>query len=288
MQEKPIQIKGQFLEDSAKIGQQIHYSLQVLHGKNQEIFFTGVGQKIGVFEPIKKEYFPTKTTQAGSLDSAVYTYKFFDIADKQLLSVPIYVMNESDCTKISPIPDTIFLKRLVPHPELINMNLVFEKLPIPLLKPKANVKNIFLGGIVIIFLVGILYWIFGKTIYRYYLLYQLWRRNLEFRRNYQRQTRNIANTSKGLLSLENAIRIWKGYLENLIKVPFSTFTTTEMLDYLKDKRLIKALKNVDSAVYGGNYSEKTIDSVNILVEIASTVYQNERKNLIQKTEKNEI
>ncbi len=279
MQEKPIQIKGQFLEDSAKIGQHVHYSLQVLHSKNQEIFFTVVGQKIGVFEPIKKEYFPTKTTQAGSLDSAVYTYKFFDIADKQLLSVPIYIINDADCTKISPIPDTIFLKRLVPHPELVNMDLIFEKLPIPLLKPKTDLKNIFLGGIIIIFLAGILYWIFGKTIYRYFLLYQLWRKNLEFKRTYQRQTRNVANTSKGLQSLENAIRVWKVYLENLIKVPFSTFTTTEMLDYLKDKRLTNALKDVDSAVYGGNYSAKTLQSVNILVEIASTVYQNERKKV---------
>ena len=38
MQEKPIQIYGSFIEDSAKIGQPVHYVLKVLHSKNKELF----------------------------------------------------------------------------------------------------------------------------------------------------------------------------------------------------------------------------------------------------------
>ena len=121
MQEKPIQIYGSFIEDSAKIGQPVHYVLKVLHSKNQELFFPGNNTKVGAFEPIKKEYYSTQTSEKGSLDSAIYTFKFFDIADFQTLSLPIYVINASDCTKIYPKVDTLFLKRLVPHLSLIHI-----------------------------------------------------------------------------------------------------------------------------------------------------------------------
>ncbi len=279
MQEKPIQIYGSFIEDSAKIGQPVRYVLKALHSKNQELFFPGNNTKIGHFEPIKKEYFSTQTTEKGSLDSAIYTFKFFDIADYQTLSLPIYVINASDCTQIYPKVDTIFLKRLVPHPELIDVDTLIGNVEIPLIKPKANIKNLFIGGVEILLITGIIYWVFGANISRAFRYYKLWRKNLEFRRAFQRQSRSISQDPKGIQRLENATLVWKKYIEKLTKTPFSTFTTTEMVDNLKDRRLAKALKAIDSAIYGGNFSEKTMDSVNIMVEIANAAYQTERRKI---------
>lgn len=279
MQEKPIQIQGAFIEDSAKIGQPVHYVLKVLHSKNQELFFPGNNTKIGHFEPIKKEYFSTQTSEKGSLDSAIYTFKFFDIADFQILSLPIYLINAADCTQIYPKADTIFIKRLVPHPELLNLNTLISKVEVPLLKPKTDIKNVFIGGIEILVVTGIIYWVFGANISRTYRYYLLWRKNIEFKRAFQRQSRSISQDPKGIRRLENAILVWKIYIEKLTKTPFSTFTTTEMVDNLKDKRLAKALKAIDSAIYGRNFSEKTMESVNLMVEIASAAYQTERRKI---------
>lgn len=279
MQEKPIQISGSFIEDSAKIGQPIHYVLKVLHSKNQELFFPGNTTNIGYFEPIKKEYFSTKTTEKGSLDSAIYTFKFFNIADFQTLSLPIYIINASDCTQIYPKADTIFLKRLVIHPEKINLDTILNTIKVPLLKPKTDIKNVLIGGLEILLMSGIVYWIFGNRIGRAYRYYKLWRKNIEFKRAFQRQSRQISQDPKGIRRLENAILVWKIYIEKLTKTPFSTFTTTEMVDNLSDKRLAKALKAIDSAIYGRNFSEKTLESVNIMVEIATTAYQTERRKI---------
>ena len=96
---------------------------------------------------------------------------------------------------------------------------------------------------------------------------------------FQRQSRSISQDPKGIQRLENATLVWKIYIERLTKTPFSTFTTTEMVDNLKDKRLAKALKAIDSAIYGGNFSEKTMESVNIMVEIANAAYQTERRKI---------
>ena len=285
MQERPLHIKGQFLEDSAKIGQPIHYSLQIIHPKDQELFFPSIQRQYGVFEPVKKEYFKTKSTAEGNLDSAVYTFRFFDIADYQSLSLPIYVIQGSDCTQVFPKPDTIFLKRLVPHPEQVNMEKVFKEMEIPKLQPKTDLKNVFIYGVSLFLMSGLIYWLFGKQLIRWYQLYRLWRKNLEFRRAYQRHSRSISSQAKGLQNLEKAISVWKNYLENLIHVPFSTYTTKEMVDNLRDKRLVKALQAIDSAIYGGNFSEKTMDSVKFLTEIAHGVYQKEREKIRTENQK---
>jgi hypothetical protein len=176
-------------------------------------------------------------------------------------------------------PDTIFLKRLVPNAKSIDLDSLYQSIPIPPLEPKADLKNVLLSSVSLIILIGLVYWIFGNRIKRGIRIYLLWRRNVDFKRAFQRLQRNISNTNKGLQNLENAFSLWKNYLENLTKLPFSTFTTTEMVDNLKDKRLVKVLKEVDSAIYGGKFSEKTVSAVNLLTEIAQSLYLVEREKI---------
>lgn len=285
MQQKPIQIKGQFLEDSVKIGQQIHYSLSVRHSKNQEVFFPGVNQNYGAFQAVERTYFPTRTDASGSIDSAVYTFKLFQIENQHSLAIPIYLMQEADCTKIYPVKDQIYLKRLVPHPEKINLDSLYQHVPIAPLQPKTDLKNVVIWGLGLLVLTGLIYWFLGKSLKRWFKLYVLWRKNAEFRRVYQRLIRNIENNQLGLQNLERAFSLWKKYLESLTFKPFTTFTTKEMVDTLENKQLAKALHELDSAIYGGNFSGKTTDSVNMLMEIANSIYQEERKFISQENKK---
>lgn len=279
MQQRPIQIEGHFIEDSAKIGQDFHFSLRVIHPKGQEIFFPSINQRFGQLYPVKKDYFATRTQGNSSIDSAVYTFKSFAIDDYQLLQIPIYTWADADCTLLATKPDTIFLKRLMPNAKSVDLDSLYQSITIPPLKPKADIKNVLWGGVSLLILIGLIYWIFGNRIERGLRIYLLWRKNIEFKRSFQRLQRNISNTNKGLQNLENAFSLWKNYLENLTMLPFSAFTTTEMVDNLKDKRLIKVLKEVDSAIYGGNFSEKTVNAVNLLTEIAQSLYLAEREKI---------
>lgn len=279
MQEKELQIEGKFLEDSVKIGQIFHYTVFVKHPKNQEIFFPSVHQNIGTFEPVKREYFVTKTKGQNSIDSAIYTFRLFNIQKSHILNFPIYVMNDQDCTLISPKPDTIFIKHLVKHPENVNLDAIYSQIAIPHLAPKTELKNILSWGLGVLLFAGLVYWFFGNRIKQTYKLYLLWRKNLDFRRSFQRYFRNISNSTLGLRNLEKAFTLWKIYLESLTQIPFSTFTTKEMLDNLNVKRLDKYLNEMDSAIYGGNFSTKTMDSVTELMNIANNIYQSERRKI---------
>jgi hypothetical protein len=254
--------------------------LRVAHKPSQEIFFPGVQQRFGIFKPIKKEYFPTKTNEKGiSIDSAVYTFQQFSIRDFQTLRIPVALQTEQDCTLVAPPADTIYLKRLLPNASSIKIDSLIQSIPISPLKPKPDLKNLAMGAISILIVAGLIYWLLGKRIRQGIKLYLLWRKNLEFRRAYQRLMRNISNSAKGLQNLENATALWKNYLERLTDIPFATFTTTEMVDNLPDKRLEKTLQEVDSAIYGGNFSSNTLEAIKVLLEIAETAYNQERAKI---------
>lgn len=285
-QEQEIRVFGRFLEDSAKIGQDIHYVLRVSHAPQQEIFFPSINQAYGVFKPIKKDYFPTKTDGNNvSIDSAVYTFRQFSIQDFQTLRIPVAIQTELDCTVVSPTQDTVYLKRLMPHAKHVKIDSLIQSIPISPLKPKPDLRNLTLGAVSVLIVLGLVYWLLGNRIRQGVRLYLLWRKNLEFKRAYQRLMRNISNSSKGLQNLENAAALWKNYLERLTEIPFATFTTTEMVDNLPDKRLEKTLQEVDSAIYGGNFSTRTLEAIKVLLEIAETVYLQERAKINQEVKR---
>jgi hypothetical protein len=279
MIQKPLQVQGKFIEDSVKIGQTFRYTVWTKHPQNQEILFPSMEQRFGEFEPVKRDYFVSKTKGNTSLDSAVYTFRLFDLRDTHILHFPIYLMDGQDCTLISPQPDTIFLKRLVKNPEKINLDSLYSQIEIPLLSPRTELKNILSWSIGSFVLLSIVYWLFGNKIKQTFKLYLLWRKNLDFRRAFQRYNKNITNSSVGLRNLEKAFTLWKNYLEKLTHIPFSTFTTKEMLDNLNVKHLDKSLNEMDSAIYGGNFTAKTIESLNFLMGIANNIYETKRRKI---------
>ena len=279
MQQTPFIIKGKFQEDSAVIGQPIHYSLYVKHPKDQEVFFPKANQNFGSFETVKREFFATKTTASGSLDSAVYTLRLFNLAPVQKLQIPIYIQQEPDCTLIYPVVDSIYLKRLLPHPEQIDLDSLYHSIPIQPVSPKTDLKNVVAAGISLLILAGLIYWIFGKAITKLFKRYLLWRRHREFRRTFQRYARQVAGTPVGLSNLEKAFSTWKKYVEALTQLPFTTFTSKEMLDNLADETMEKVLNEMDSAIYGGNFSTNTVESVQYLDALAGNLYALEQEKI---------
>jgi hypothetical protein len=279
MQQTPFIIKGKFQEDSAVIGQPIHYSLYVKHPKDQEVFFPKANQNFGSFETVKREFFATKTSASGSLDSAVYTLRLFNLAPVQKLQIPIYIQQEPDCTLIYPVVDSIYLKRLLPHPEQIDLDSLYQSIPIQPVSPKTDLKNVVAAGISLLILAGLIYWIFGKAITKLFKRYLLWRRHREFRRTFQRYARQVAGTPVGLSNLEKAFSTWKKYVEALTQLPFTTFTSKEMLDNLADETMEKVLNEMDSAIYGGNFSTNTVESVQYLDALAGNLYALEQEKI---------
>lgn len=280
MNKKQIKVLGAFKEDSAKIGQNFHYSLWVKHPGTTEIFFPNTQNNFAPFEITQKDYFKTKKLADGMyLDSAVYHMHVFSPNSINALALPIYTISDVDCTAIYPKPDTLFIKKLVPHPEQIKLDSLYQTIPFEPLTPKKDIKTFLFDFLVILIIIGIVNWLFGKKLRMAYELYRLWRKNRDFTRAFQRLFRNINQTSSGIKNLEKALVLWKKYLENISGLGFSTSTSKEILDLLPDKRLEIALNDMDFAIYGGNFSENTLHNLEILLQIAESSYKRAQQKI---------
>jgi hypothetical protein len=271
--------KGKFLSVSMKVGLPVQYALSYRHDATKDVFFPDSTYNFAPFELVDRKYFPTVTNEFGSLDSVVYTFISFDVTPKQELSLPVYVRTKQDCTRIFAPMDYVILKSIIkPNVSIDTMQLKKDTRLVPIAE-QINFPLIFLIILGILVLGGIIFWFFGEPIRRQIRLFNFRRRFDDFQKLFQRLSRGTDDSKKRLENIEKAIVLWKKYIERLENKPFTTFTTKEILDNLKDNRLADALREIDATVYGGVYSRKTIASLQVLQELAEGLYREHREEL---------
>ena len=268
--------KGKFLSDSVKVGLPVKYALSYRHKATADVFFPDSAYNFSPFEMVRREYFNTVTDQNGSLDSVVYTLITFEVTPVQELSLPVYVRAKRDCTRVFAPMDYVVLNSIIkPNLNIDTLYLKKDTRLIPIAQ-QVNFPLIFLIIIGLLLLIGMVFWFFGKPIRRQVRLFNFRRRYDDFRKLFQRLSRGTDDAKKRLENIEKAVVLWKKYIERIENKPFTTFTTKEILDNLKDNRLSDALREIDATVYGGVYSSKTIASLQVLQELAEGLYRERR------------
>lgn len=268
--------KGKFLSDSVKVGLPVKYALSYRHKATADVFFPDSAYNFAPFEMVKREYFNTVTDQNGSLDSVVYTLISFEVTPVQELSLPVYVRAKRDCTRVFAPMDYVILNSIInPNVNIDSLSLKKDTRLIPIAQ-QVNFPLIFLIIIGLLLITGMVFWFFGKPIRRQIRLFNFKRRYDDFRKLFQRLSRGTDDAKKRLENIEKAVVLWKKYIERIENKPFTTFTTKEILDNLKDNRLSDALREIDATVYGGVYSSKTIASLQVLQELAEGLYRERR------------
>ena len=272
--------KGKFLSDSVKVGLPVKYAISYRHKATADIFFPDSSYNFAPFELVKREYFNTVTNENGSLDSVVYTLISFEVTPIQELSLPVYLRARGDCTRVFAPMDYVVLNSIIdPNNHSIDTLSLKKDTRLIIIKQQANFPLIFLIIIGILALSGVIFWFFGKPIKRQIRLFNFKRRDDDFQKLFQRLSRGTDDAKKRLENIEKAVVLWKKYIERLENKPFTTFTTKEILDNLKDIRLSDALREIDATVYGGVYSNKTIASLQVLQELADGLYRERRQEL---------
>src|SRR5687767_1484774 len=100
-------VKGGFLTDSIKIGEEAAFYLSARYPSKLSVLFPDSTFAFTPFEFQKKIYFATETTDTISVDSAVYFMTTFEVDREQVLRLPVYVINPADCTQFLSEADTI-------------------------------------------------------------------------------------------------------------------------------------------------------------------------------------
>lgn len=246
-----VRVRGYFSADSIQIGKPISYYLSARYPQKKTILFPDSSYSFAPFEFQKKSYVPTVTQDGISYDSVIYTLTTFEIDSLQLLSLPVFVVEEQDCTRVSAITDTVIFDKTVKNlPDSTQL----AKIP---LKTNTNYWNVswllnypllsIIGGITIILLI-IVWVVFGRRIRNYYQRKRLEKRHRAFVENFN-QWIDLTETDGSSKSAETALFIWKKYVEDLIGQPYTKFTTKEISKHESDPQLIESLWSIDRMIY---------------------------------------
>ena len=248
-----VKVSGKFLTDSIRIGEPVPYALSARYPSNLFILFPDSLDEFKPFEYHHKNYFPTETNNGISRDSAIYWVSSFEIDSIQYLSLAVMQLSDGDSLYFRAISDSIFLSAQV---SALPDTLAANQLPVKtdtVYRVVAQVFNYpaFLIGLGIVIVVGIVVWIvFGERIRKWWRRRLLTRSFQAFEKNFQDIVDQLKNDG-GRAEAEKAIRIWKGYLEELERVPYTSYTTKEILSLEHHTDIREALQSIDQKIYGG-------------------------------------
>lgn len=245
-------MRGGFLGDSIKIGEEAAYSLGATYPDNLNVLFPDSTINTFPFEYKRRTYFPTKTRNGISRDSVIYYYSTFETDSLQFLSLPVFVVHTSDCTAVYADRDSLHLKRVLGNiPDSVQLDgiplketVAFENIP-------TSFKTVALslgGGILLVIVAGV-YMIFGKRIHRHYRLTRLRKNYARFIETYSANLSSMRQHATPEVA-ESTVGMWKRYLENLELRPYTKLTTKETIQLLQDESIRSSLQHIDRSIYG--------------------------------------
>lgn len=273
-------LEGHFLTDSLEIGRPFQYALTYRHAAFQDVLFPDTARHFAPYMVQKVAVFPTQTTGTGSKaisrDSAVYTLLSFETDSVQFLRVPLRVIHEADCTEHWTGVDTVFLRSslraTVSDPAQRRALALFTETGLAPLQQEFNYLSLVVWVTVLCAIVLLLYILFGWSINRQWQRYLLNRRHRRFVNEFSRLLRQL-DTHTAAEVANQAVILWKSYLEQLDKKPYTSLTTSELAERLHDKRIDDALRDVDRLIYGRAFSPaSSLPSLQILRDVATRMY----------------
>lgn len=249
-----VKINSGFLADSIMIGDEAPFYLAACYPASLTVLFPDSSFKYHPFEYVRRVYFPTSTHNGNSYDSAVYYVTTFEIDSIQLLSLPVFVVNLSDCTIVASTSDTLRLDPVITH---YVDSLDARDLPLKTstaYEPVGKTFN-FPLALIISFTLAILavstWLLFGDKITRKWRIKRLQKKYNKFLADYLLSLEKLKSDFSPS-SAEAVVVVWKKYLEDLERVPFTKLTTRETLGVLREPELEQPLRTIDRSIYGNN------------------------------------
>lgn len=266
---------GEVLAEKIEVGKPFKFALSYLNTDNNEVFFPDELYNFGPYELVGQEFFVSKTTERGTLDSIIYKFVTYEVNPVQIISLPVFVKNEKDCTAVFSVPDSIRIKLLTKGAQPDSLT-VKPETTLMAIEKQINFPAVFVTLGVLLLLFIVIFTFFGLTLRRYWRLLKLFISHRDFRLSFLRIKKSVRDKNQ-IKDVEKATVLWKKYLEKLLKLPFATYTTKEILDTIPNESLMQALKDIDGIIYGHSESGKTMDDLlNVLRDIAEQVYQQKK------------
>lgn len=248
-----VRVAGRLARDSAAIGELVPFILVATYPSNQQVVFPDSTYAFAPFEFSKKEFFPTRTLSNMSYDSAIYYLTTFEIDSIQSIRLPVFLIRAKDSLAVYSTFDSLRLNYRVSMPL---DSVAVEKLPLKANTAYQQVKWLFnypillAVGLVLVVLAIIGWLIFGKQIRRFFALRRLRKTYANFLLRYSQAVEKLEPDATPRKA-EDALVVWKKYMEELEEYPFTKSTSREILRKYSNDLLANALRSIDRTIYGG-------------------------------------
>lgn len=249
-----IIVSGGFLEDSLSIGNDVHFWLKAQYPDHLELTLPDTNYNFFPFEFGGKQYFPSQIIDDQIIDSAVYAIQSFEITPVQYLSLPIFVLDKKgDTIVLNSDIDSIFFAELAPI--VTDTTSLISHTALTAIDTQFNypILWIFIGVLVILALV--IYFVFGRRIKRFFKLKRLRKEYIRFSDMLTEQI-HVLKSNPDVKTAEHTLTVWKSYLEKLEKLPYSKYTTREIMSFNHTSELRDPLKIIDKSVFGGYQNQE--------------------------------
>ena len=264
-----VQVSGYFTQDSAQVGERVGFVLKASYPQSAQLIFPDSTFDFSPFVFLEKKTFVSATADGVTQDSAIYFLSNFSLEPSSFLSLPVFELARYDSITYFTNEAEVKLKlNLDSIPEQLQFkeNNVYQ----PLDKPfnwfvfGAVIGSILLG-------VGILFFVFAERIKRLFRKNREKLRWIQFERKWKKLAESLQQNPNQTLA-DEAIGLWKGYLEHLRSQPIQEWTSSEIAAALEDTEVFKALRSIDLIIYAGGEGD-TSAATTYLLEVARTNYQ---------------
>lgn len=279
--------EGHFQIDSIKVGEPVTYILTFRYPKDMEVVFPGEKDSYAPFEYLDREFFPTRTDSIYSFDSVAYKLTTFELDSIQSLALPVYVVGssengQSDSTTIYAEADSVFLQRLITQtPDSLDLkaNTEYRLVNFQFNYPYLLVA---IGAIILLGVLGFV--LFGKKIRKQWMIYRLKKDNKKFHEQFNKAI-DALKVSPNRRRTEEALIVWKRYMERLDNAPYTKMTTKEIIRLPSGEILQKDLKAIDRDIYGRSANGELISYFDHLYEHTNNRFK-QRIDEIKHTKRN--
>lgn len=264
-----VQVSGYFTKDSARLGERVGYVLKASYPQSAQLIFPDSTFDFSPFVFLEKKTFVSATTEGITQDSSVYFLSNFSLEPSSYLALPVFELNRYDSITHYTTDAELKLKlNLDSIPEQLQFkeNNVYQ----PLDKPfNWFVFGAIIGGILLV--VGILFFVFAERIKRLFRKNRERLRWIQFERKWKKLS-DLLQQQPNQSTADEAVGLWKGYLEHLRSQPIQEWTSSEIAAALDDKEVFKALRTIDMIIYAGVEGD-TSAATSYLLEVAKTNYR---------------
>jgi hypothetical protein len=264
-----VKVSGYFSQDSAQLGERVAFVLKASYPQSAQLIFPDSTYDFAPFVFLEKKTFVSMTTDGVTQDSALYFLSNFSLEPSSYLSLPVFELARYDSITYYTNEAELKLK--------LNLDSIPEQLQFKennVYQPLEKSFNWFVFGAVvagILLGLGILFFVFADRIKRLFRKNREKIRWIQFERKWKKLSELLQQNPNQVLA-DEAIGLWKGYLEHLRSQPIQEWTSSEIAAALEDKEVFKALRSIDIIIYAGGEGD-TSAATSYLLEVARANYK---------------